>query len=163
MTFSSFPRLIHKQWSQASQVAQWVKNLPAVEEVQTDTSLIPRLGRSPGRGHENPPQYSRLENPMDRGSWWATVHRVAKSWTWLKWLSTQQWTWRTVCSAGCLSPALQQGPECPEDSFFFCIGSSLCISFCFSKFTFPISIWPHCPWVIWSSRGNESRRYTRMK
>ena len=50
MTFSSFPRLIHKQWSQASQVAQWVKNLPAVEEVQTDTSLIPRLGRSPGRG-----------------------------------------------------------------------------------------------------------------
>ena len=89
MTFSSFPRLIHKQWSQASQVAQWVKNLPAVEEVQTDTSLIPRLGRSPGRGHENPLQYSRLENPMDRGSWWATVHRVAKSWTWLKWLSTR--------------------------------------------------------------------------
>ena len=35
----------------------------------------------------NPLQYSCLENPMDRGAWWATVHRVAKSWTWLKGLS----------------------------------------------------------------------------
>ena len=34
-------------------------------------------------GHINPLQYSYLENPMDRGAWWATVHRVAKSWTWL--------------------------------------------------------------------------------
>ena len=42
---------------------------------------IPRLGRSPGRGHGNPLQYSCLENPMDRAAWWGTVHRVAKSWT----------------------------------------------------------------------------------
>ena len=41
-----------------------------------------------GEGNGNPLQYSCLENPMDRGAWWATVHRVAKSWTWLKWLST---------------------------------------------------------------------------
>ena len=40
---------------------------------------IPRLGRSPGGGHGNPLQYSCLENPMDRGAWWATVHRVTKS------------------------------------------------------------------------------------
>ena len=39
----------------------------------------PRLGRSPGRGHVNPFQYSCLENLMDRGSWRATVHGVAKS------------------------------------------------------------------------------------
>ena len=39
---------------------------------------IPGLGRSPGGGHGNPLQYSCLENPMDRGAWWATVHGVAK-------------------------------------------------------------------------------------
>ena len=39
------------------------------------------MGRSPGEGHGNPLQYSYLENPMDRGAWWATVHGVAKSWT----------------------------------------------------------------------------------
>ena len=49
--------------------------------------LIPGLGRSPGRGHGNPLQCSCLENPMDRGAWWATVHGVTKSWTRLKQLS----------------------------------------------------------------------------
>ena len=48
-----------------------------------DTGLIPRLGRSPGGGHGNPLQYSSLWNPMGRGAWWATVHGVAKSQTWL--------------------------------------------------------------------------------
>ena len=42
---------------------------------------IPEWGRSPGGGHGNPLQYSCLENLMDRGAWWATVHGVAKSWT----------------------------------------------------------------------------------
>ena len=46
-----------------------------------DLGLIPGLGRSPGEGNGNPLQYSCLENPMDGGAWWATVHRVAKSWT----------------------------------------------------------------------------------
>ena len=46
-----------------------------------DRSLNPGLGRSPGRGHGNLLQYSCLENPMDRGAWWATDHRVIKSWT----------------------------------------------------------------------------------
>ena len=40
---------------------------------------IPGLGRSPGEGNGNPLQYSCLKNPMDRGTWWATVHGVAKS------------------------------------------------------------------------------------
>ena len=53
-----------------------------------DLGLIPRLGRFPGGGHGNPLQYSCLENPMDRGAWWATVHRVAKSWTLINRLST---------------------------------------------------------------------------
>ena len=39
---------------------------------------IPELGRSPGEGNGNPLQYSCLENPMDRGAWWATVHGVAR-------------------------------------------------------------------------------------
>ena len=48
------------------------------------------LERSPGGGDGNPLQYSCLENPMDSGAWPATVHRVTKSRTWLKWLSTVQ-------------------------------------------------------------------------
>ena len=52
-----------------------VKNLPA----NADPGSIPGSGRSPGEGHDNPLQYSCLENPMDRGAWWATVSRVAKS------------------------------------------------------------------------------------
>ena len=49
-----------------------------------DPSLIPGSGRSPGEGNGNPLQYSCLENPMDRGAWWATVHGVTKSWTQLR-------------------------------------------------------------------------------
>ena len=43
-----------------------------------DPGSIPRLGRSPGVYNGNPLQYSCLENPMDRGAWWAIVHGVAK-------------------------------------------------------------------------------------
>ena len=50
--------------------------------------LIPGSRRSPGGGHGNPFRYSCLENPLDRGAWWATVHRIAKSLTQLKWLPT---------------------------------------------------------------------------
>ena len=46
-----------------------------------DLSLIPGSGRSPGEGNGDPLQYSCLENPMDGGAWWATVHEVAKSQT----------------------------------------------------------------------------------
>ena len=44
-----------------------------------DVGLIPGLGRSPGEGNVNPLQYSCLGNPIERGAWWATVDRVAKS------------------------------------------------------------------------------------
>ena len=58
-----------------------VKNLPAMLETQVQSL---GQGRSPGGGHGNPPQYSCLENPRDRGAWWATVHGVTKS-------QTRQW------------------------------------------------------------------------
>ena len=44
-----------------------------------DLGSIPGLRRSLGGGHGNPLQYSDLDNPMDRGAWWAAVHRVSKS------------------------------------------------------------------------------------
>ena len=59
----------------------------------TDAGSILGLGRSPGVGNGNPPQYSCLENPMDRGAWQATVHGITKSRTWLNdrrgWRNTQ--------------------------------------------------------------------------
>ena len=58
-----------------------IKSLTAYAGGIIDTGSIPGLERFPGRGHSNPLQYSYLENPMDRGPWWATVHGVAKSWT----------------------------------------------------------------------------------
>ena len=60
----------------ASQVALVVKNPPANAG---DMGLIPGSGGSSGEGHGNPLQYSCLENPMDRGAWWATVRGVTKS------------------------------------------------------------------------------------
>ena len=61
-----------------------VKNPPASSGDVRDESSVPGLGRSPEEGNGNPLQYSCLENSMDRGGWWATVHRVAKSQTVLK-------------------------------------------------------------------------------
>ena len=63
-----------------------VKNLPANAR---DAGLIPGSGISPEGGHGNPLQYICLENPMDRGAYWATVHRAAQNQTQLRRLSTQ--------------------------------------------------------------------------
>ena len=57
-----------------------VKNPPANARDIRDKGSVPGWGRSSGGGHDNPLQYSSLENPMDRGTWWTTVHRVTKSW-----------------------------------------------------------------------------------
>ena len=62
----------------SSQVVLVVKNPPDNAGDIRDVGLIPGLGRSLGAGHDNPLQYSCLENPMDRGSWWSTVHEVTK-------------------------------------------------------------------------------------
>ena len=74
-----------------------VKNLPANAGHTGDsgnTGWIPELGRSPGEGNGNLLQYSCLDNPEDRGAWWATVHRVTKSWTGL---SSHTHTQLSVC------------------------------------------------------------------
>ena len=60
----------------------WTENKPWLRSSACnvgDLGSIPGPGRSPGEGNGNPLQYSCLENPMDRGAWWAAVHRVAKS------------------------------------------------------------------------------------
>ena len=81
-----------------------------------EMGLIPGLARSPGGGHDNPLHYSCLENPMDRGAWWVTVHRVIKSQKWLNnWTTTinaydhlmsnimsSHWSQWSYCSRGCL-------------------------------------------------------------
>ena len=92
-------------WQQQQQDSVWV--FPGDSVVRNppvnagDAGLIPESGRSPGGGYGNSLQYSCLENPMDRGAWWATVHGAAKSQTWLKQLSTHARPFPTVCS--CLS------------------------------------------------------------
>ena len=73
-------------WYWGFQVALVVKNPSIIVGDIRDAGSIPGLKRSPGGGNGNPLQSSCLENPMDRGDWWATVHRVAKSWTRLKWV-----------------------------------------------------------------------------
>ena len=71
-----------------SKVALVVKSPPANTGGIRDVSSVPGSGRSLGRGRGNPLHYSCLENPMDRVILWATVHRITKSWTRLKRLST---------------------------------------------------------------------------
>jgi len=70
-----------------------VKNLSASAGDVRDAGSIPGSGRSPGGGHGSLLQYSCLENPMDRGAWWATVHEVTKNRT-LKQLSTHTHIWK---------------------------------------------------------------------
>ena len=86
----------------ASQVVLVAKNLPSNARDLRDTGSIPASGRSPGGGHGNPLEYFCPENPMDRGAWWATVHRVIKSQTRLKRLSKQAYIHVCVC-IWCLS------------------------------------------------------------
>ena len=79
-----------------------------------DLGLIPGSGISPGGGHGNPLQYSCMENPMDRGAWWATVHGVAKSQTRLKRLST--WCLHPClgpCSAHCIAQGFSRRHSAP--------------------------------------------------
>ena len=82
-------------------MAQWVKKLSANAG---DMHSIPGSGRFPRGGHSNLLQYSCLENPMDREAWWATVQKVSKSWTWLKWLTLQaEVSFEELFERSCLS------------------------------------------------------------
>ena len=77
-------------------ITQMVKNPPAVWETQ----VIPGLAKSPGEGHGDPFQYSCVENSMDRGAWWATIHAVTKSRTWLDDFRFKRWKvlliWKSI-------------------------------------------------------------------
>ena len=68
----------------ASQVVLVVKNPPASAGDVRGADSIPESGRFPGEGHGNPLQYSCLQNPKDKASWQAAVHKVTKSQTQLK-------------------------------------------------------------------------------
>ena len=70
-----------------------VNNPPTSVGDARDTGSIPTSGRSPGGEHGNPLQYACLDNPTDRGAWWATVHRVAES-------GTTEWLRHTHCKHG---------------------------------------------------------------
>ena len=84
-------------YGSASLVVQLVKNPPAVQKTACNTGdpgWIPGWGRSPRAENGSSLQYSCLENPIDRGAWWATDHGVTKSWTRLKQLNTHTVRWR---------------------------------------------------------------------
>ena len=74
-----------------------VNNLPANARAMRDVGSIPGSERSPEEGNDNPLQSTCLENPMDRGAWWATIHRVAKS---RIWLSMHTYFYLQFCCAG---------------------------------------------------------------
>ena len=109
-----------------SQVVLVVKNPPGNAG---DVGSIPWSGKSPGGGYCNPHQYSCLENPLDRGAWRATVHRVGKSRTWLERLSMHAYTQLR-------HPGSPEGPEMK----YLCLAVS-----------FP-SVHLTCPEVDWSSQ-----------
>ena len=103
-----------------------VKNSPANEGDAGDTGLIPARRRSPGEGHGNPLQYSCLENPMDRGAWWATVHAVAKSQThWSDLLHNKKHVYFIIKSKQDLGHEFCSSPFLVED---FSLGSALTLN-----------------------------------
>ena len=80
-----------------------VKNPPAIAGDAGDVGLIPGWGRSPGVGNGNPLQYSCMGDPMDRETWWVTVHGVAKSQTRL--------SMHTCVSTSSSWPSLTSSPQ----------------------------------------------------
>ena len=96
--------LKHFNWHSPYLMAWVVKTLPANAGDLNDTGLIPGSGWSPRGGHGNPLQYC-LENPLDQGAWWATVHKVSGSETWLKRLTVHAHQ-ITVCAQHIIIPLL---------------------------------------------------------
>ena len=99
-----------------------VKNHLPVHKMQETQDPSLGSGRSPGVRKGNPLQYSCLEKSMDRGAWWTTVHRVAKSWTWLSThiharrlagrIITQMWLQDKVVTTGREECTGVNGVEC---------------------------------------------------
>ena len=72
------PRATESKGELGTSLVQWLRFSVSTAE---GMHSIPGSGRSPGEGHGNPLQNSRLGNPMDRGAWWDTVYGVSQSWT----------------------------------------------------------------------------------
>ena len=101
MSSSSCPVRWQQSDSFISLSSKWASLVAQRDPVYNlgDLGSIPGSGRSSQEGHGNPLQYSRLENPMDRGAWWDTVRGVAESQTQMKQLSRQQ----SMSSSQCLA------------------------------------------------------------
>ena len=117
-----------------------VKNPPANAGDVRNVGLIPGSRRSPGEVNGNPLQYSCLENPMYRGAWQATVHRVPKSQTWL----------------GEHIPSYKGGPSLRTTSSLKALLRAHIL--CLVTQHLSDSVWPHRPWPIrhlcpWNSPG----------
>ena len=135
-----------------------VKNMPAKTGGTGDVGLIPGLGRSPGGEYGNLLQYSCPENPMDRGAWRATVHRVAESWDWSN-LACMQWTSSilffpftetspTPLERSCPVSSWWLNPTDPDPSFSYLIITALGNDF---SVAFPTWLWWHIlSWFDWS-------------
>ena len=82
-----------------------------------DKGSTPGPGRSPGRGHGNPLQYSCLRNPMDRGAWWAIVHRVTQS--------GHDWS-----DSACTAHRVSMVYLCNQDPVQFSSAAQLCLTLC---------------------------------
>ena len=89
-----------------------------------DVGSIPGSGRSSGGGHSNPLQYSCLENPMDRGPWKVTVHRVTGIWTCQKWLSSSNSIYV------CMYTYIQMYLTCSVHVYLYCVS---CLFHCLTK------------------------------
>ena len=99
-----------------SQMALVIKNLSANAGDVRDTGSIPGSGKSPGGGNGDPLQYSCLENPINRGAWWATIHAVSKSQMRLEGLSMEH-PGRSLVSKGKerVEEAFQRGQIWPKE------------------------------------------------
>ena len=131
-----------------SQVALVVKNPPANARGVRDAASIPGLVRCPWRGHGNPLQYFCLENPMDRGAWWAIVYRVPKSQTWLKWLSMHTYMLTKVYSFTNLKDSLVASKF--WKLWIKLLQTSLCKLLYAQKFSASLDKYQeHDCWIIW--------------
>ena len=102
-------------------IARWIPNHCTLREAPVLCFEYVRV-HGPGGGNGNPLQQWCLGNPMDRGAWRAIVHGVAKSWTWLKWLSTHRCMHMCVCEY-----ASVWGAECVSVCVCACVFLNVCV------------------------------------